>query len=113
MDKRLFNTQEAMAYLGMKRKAFDTLIAPVLKGKGVKVGTSILFERCDLDAAWETYKIGAGSERPQEKGDSSWGVQKRRASTKRPMVAGRSMPGTSAGAFASAVSRVMPKLKAT
>lgn len=68
MQKRGFNIQEAQAYLGVKRKFFDTNLAPLLADKGTRTRTAMIFERTDLDAAWETYKeankLLAGNERP-------------------------------------------------
>jgi len=56
MEKRNLNTQEAQHYLGVRRRFFESKIAPLLVGKGVRAGTSIVFERSDLDAAWDQYK---------------------------------------------------------
>lgn len=56
MEKRGFNTQEAQTYLGVRRRFFDTNIAPRLAGKGTRAGPSIIYERADLDAAWDDYK---------------------------------------------------------
>jgi len=55
MSKRCYSTQEALAYLGVRRRFFETAIRPLLAGKGVSAGTSIIYERADLDAAWDAY----------------------------------------------------------
>lgn len=56
MEKRGFTTQEAQAYLGVRRRFFDSNIAPLLVGKGTPAGPSTIYERTDLDAAWDAYK---------------------------------------------------------
>lgn len=52
-EKRCFTTQQAYAYLGLKRRSFDLYIAPLLEGKAIRIGVSRLYERCDLDRAWD------------------------------------------------------------
>lgn len=42
MEKRCFNTQEAMEYLGVKRRFFETTLAPTLEGKGIRAGRDAL-----------------------------------------------------------------------
>lgn len=63
MEKRGFTTQEAQAYLGVRRRFFDTNIAPRLAGKGTPAGPSIIYERVDLDAAWDDYKTSVAAVR--------------------------------------------------
>ena len=70
MEKRCFNQQEAREYLGVKRKFFDTHIAPRLQG--VKAGTSLIYEKADIDKAWEAYKLESGSGGPEVK---QWDAQ--------------------------------------
>jgi hypothetical protein len=72
MNKRGFNTAASIEYLGIKRRAFETHIMPLLAGKGTPCGNSVIYERTDLDAAWEQYKMASGSERP---GESKWAKQ--------------------------------------
>ena len=55
-NKRGYNAQESMAYLGIKRKAFDKFFRPYLIP--VKFGTSIVFDVIDLDAVMDDYKRG-------------------------------------------------------
>src|ERR1035437_8510165 len=82
--KRCFNTAEAIAYLGIKRRAFETHILPLIKAKRVRIGTCVVFEGQDLNTAWDSYKMEVGSERPEiSKGDKTWDAPKRSASIKR------------------------------
>lgn len=53
--KRGYTYAEAMAYLGIKRRAFDTHIRPRLPPP-TPCGTSRVYERTDLDQAWEQYR---------------------------------------------------------
>mgnify|MGYP000849829237 FL=1 len=53
-EKRGYAYAEAMAYLGLKRRAFDTHIRPRLPPP-TPCGTARVFERADLDRAWEAY----------------------------------------------------------
>ncbi len=55
MEKRGYTYAEAMAYLGLKRRAFDRHIRPRLPPP-TPCGTSRVFERTDLDRAWEEYR---------------------------------------------------------
>ena len=70
--KRGFNSQEAMAYLGVRRKAFDKYFRPKLIG--TKFGTSVIYDRLDLDNILEHYKSRNG--RPMLKGESKWAEDK-------------------------------------
>ena len=67
-NKRGYNAQESMAYLGIKRKAFDKFFRPYLIP--VKFGTSIVFDVIDLDAVMDDYK--RGNERLISKGEIIW-----------------------------------------
>jgi hypothetical protein len=55
MDKRGFTYAEARGYLGLKRRAFDRYIRPRLPPP-TPCGTCLVFERADLDRAWEQYR---------------------------------------------------------
>lgn len=76
-NKRGYNAQESMAYLGIKRKAFDKFFRPYLIP--VKFGTSIVFDVIDLDAVMDDYK--RGNERLISKGEIQW-AENKVASTK-------------------------------
>jgi hypothetical protein len=54
MEKRGYTYAEAMNYLGLRRKAFEKHIRPRLPPP-TPCGTSRVFERTDLDRAWEEY----------------------------------------------------------
>jgi len=54
MEKRGYTYAEAMSYLGLKRKAFEKHIRPRLLPP-TPCGTSRVFERADLDRAWDEY----------------------------------------------------------
>jgi len=71
--KRGFNAQEAMIYLGVKRKAFETHFRPFLNP--IRFGTSLLFDKVDLDRIWDDHK--RRNERLiTEKGETSWAENK-------------------------------------
>ena len=54
MEKRGYTYAEAINYLGLKRKAFEKHIRPRLPPP-TPCGTSRVFERTDLDRAWDEY----------------------------------------------------------
>ena len=55
MSKRGYSYGEALAYLGIKRRAFERHIRPRLPPP-TPCGTTLVFERADLDRAWEDYR---------------------------------------------------------
>ena len=55
VSKRGYSYAEAIAYLGIKRRAFERHIRPRLPPP-TPCGTSLVFERADLDRAWEDYR---------------------------------------------------------
>ena len=55
MEKRGFTYAEARDYLGLKRRAFEKYIRPRLPPP-TPCGTCLVFERTDLDRAWEAYR---------------------------------------------------------
>jgi len=59
-EKRGYTYAEAMAYLGLKRRAFDTHIRPRLPPP-TPCGTARVFEGADLDRAWEQYRASRGA----------------------------------------------------
>src|SRR5689334_20620604 len=67
--KRGFNCQEAMAYLGIKRKAFDRHIRP--RVEPIRIGNCLVFERFDLDRAFDDYRAERNG-RPGKKGGVEW-----------------------------------------
>jgi hypothetical protein len=63
MEKRGYRYVEAMNYLGLKRKAFERHIRPRLPAP-TPCGTSLVFERADLDRAWDEYRKARRSAGP-------------------------------------------------
>lgn len=101
MDKRGYNCQEAAHYLGIKRRAFDKLFRPFLTG--IHAGTSLIFDRFDLDRVLEEHKHR--NERPMEKGGITW-AELKLASTKISRTSGVSIGYTKALDFATVSSRL-------
>lgn len=102
--KRGYNAQEAMYYLGVKRKAFEKHFRPYLIP--MKFGTSIVFDVVDLDSILEDYK--RGNERLISKGEIIWADKV--ASTKTTKIDGASIKYTVAQDFES-VSKALKKRK--
>ena len=65
-EKRGYTYAEAMAYLGLKRRAFDAHIRPRLPSP-IPCGTTRVFERADLDRAWDEYCIAIRGQRRERK----------------------------------------------
>jgi hypothetical protein len=55
-DKRCYNKREATQYFGINLSSFQTYIEPELEGKGIKIGSCLVYEAYDLDMAWEAFK---------------------------------------------------------
>ena len=72
MDKRGYNFRETLAYLGVKRRAFDKHFRPYLTP--MRLGTCLVFDRFDLDRVLEDHKHRNG--RPVLKGDQTWADHK-------------------------------------
>ena len=105
MEKRGYNCQEALQYLGIKRRAFETYVRPYLVP--VRMGTCVVFDRIDLDRVLEDHKCR--NERPIEKGEMTWAEHKP-AFTKTSKDSGGSLRSTMALDFAT-VSSAMKKRK--
>lgn len=105
MEKRCFNQTEAMAYLGVKAKFFQTQIRPRLRG--IKAGVSMIYERAELDQAWENYKMAVCGAAQEEK---TWDVHQ--VSTKTKKVDLTLTRPTKVTAFANAASKVLSARKA-
>lgn len=54
--KRCYNKKEAIQYFGIDLSAFETYIEPELEGKGIAIGTCLVYEARDLDMAWDAFK---------------------------------------------------------
>jgi hypothetical protein len=109
-DKRGLNCQEAAAYLGVKRRAFERYIRPHLAS--VKLGTSVIFDRFDLDRVFEEYKGRSGRPSELKGGNTVWADQRCGAYTPPTTVPGVSTKSGKASVFDSTVSRIMRKRKA-
>src|SRR5262249_31790694 len=70
--KRGFTHAQAIAYLGIKRKAFERHIRP--RATPVRIGSCLIFERFDLDRAFDEYKAERNG-RPGTKGGIEWADQ--------------------------------------
>ncbi|MGD9787479.1 MAG: hypothetical protein AB7U30_05935 [Sulfuricellaceae bacterium] len=101
MTKRGYNCQEAAQYLGIKRRAFEKHFRPYLIG--IPCGTSVIFDRIDLDRVLEEHKQRNG--RPVMKGGITW-AEPKPASTKTSTVSGASIGYTKALDFATVSSRL-------
>ena len=55
--KRGFTRQEAMEYVGVKRRTWDTLWEPRLVG--MPQGVCVIFDRYDLDRVFDEFKAAA------------------------------------------------------
>ena len=104
MDKRGFNCQEALHYLGIKRRAFDKYFRPLLSP--IRLGTAVVFDRIDLDRVLEEHKSRNG--RPVEKGVDSW-AEHNPASIKTSKASGGLIRSSKAPDFAT-VSNALKKL---
>ena len=112
MEKRCYNTAESLDYLGIKRRSFEAHILPSLHGKGVRIGNCIVFEKIDLDHAWDSYKVSIGSEglRSRSKGEI-WGAEKK-SEFFRPVRAGSlSTEDIRGSAFDAAASQILQRRK--
>ena len=107
MDKRGFNCQEALAYLGVKRRAFDLHFRPYLTA--VRMGTAMVFDRVNLDRVLDEHKHRNGW--PCEEGDKSWADHKT-VSTVTSKVTGGSTRSIAERDFASVSARILKKGKA-
>ena len=105
INKRGYNLQEAMHYLGVKRKAFDKYYRPHLTS--MPFGTSIIFDVLDLDGVMNNYKHG--NERLISKGETEW-AENKVESTKTTKIDGASIKYTVAKDFES-VSKALKKRK--
>lgn len=112
--KRGFTKAEALSYLGVGRRFFDTHLMPYLKDKGVKAGTAVIFERSDLDSAWDRYKLLAGNERNNVGGTTQCRVQQStQVFTRKAAGHTKSMRTTKSSAFEAVVLNLCEKRKST
>jgi hypothetical protein len=69
-ERRGLNRQHAIDYLGVKSSYFDKEIRPKLTA--MRMGTSVVFDRQDLDIAFERIKLALGDVGPTVKGETQW-----------------------------------------
>ena len=123
--KRGLNQQEAMAYVGVKRRTWEANWAPRLTG--LHQGVCLIYDKQDLDRLFDEMKAEAQTEqpapqdaandsahnaarngRPTEKGRNTWAKDKR-VSTPTKTTPGKLTSGGAVSDFASAVSLVLQK----
>ena len=122
--KRGLNSAEAMEYLGMRRRTFESTVRPHLTA--LRLGTSLVFDVQDLDRVFDEMKQQSGvpavddaepgaaqnarwNGRPvARKGEKRW-AETHGASTPTKRAPGRSTSTGEALDFASAASRVLRK----
>jgi hypothetical protein len=69
-ERRGLNRQQAITYLGIKGTYFDKTIRPKLHA--IKMGTSVIFDRHELDSIFDEIMISDGDVGPPEKGFEKW-----------------------------------------
>jgi hypothetical protein len=126
--KRGLSYAEAMAYVGVKRRTFDAAWRPRLSV--MHQGTSLIFDRNDLDRVFDELKSGKAidetaqdraqptrqgengdrNERPPMKGVATW-ADEYRVSNPRAKDGGGSTSATQALDFTGVASRILRKRK--
>ncbi len=109
--KRGLNKTEAMDYHGVKLKFFNLHVMPLLKDRAVKAGISLIFQRKDLDDAWERYTLTADGNRALDtpKREKVWHEQNSPVSASKKTARTGSTLGTENSAFLSVVSGLTSK----
>jgi len=117
-DRRGLSYREAMAYVGVRRRTFDELWRPRLKP--IRAGTSLVFDRRELDALFDEMKDAqpsGGALSPVQdnapdgavtarRGGGAW--ETRRAGSRPKATApGLSTSDMPAGGFTAAASKVL------
>ncbi|MBI3222299.1 MAG: hypothetical protein HYZ46_04335 [Nitrosomonadales bacterium] len=69
-ERRGLNRQDAIDYLGIKGTYFDKEIRPLLRAR--KMGTSMVFDRLELDSVFEQIMLVGGDVGPTVKGATQW-----------------------------------------
>ena len=126
-NKLALNCAEAMSYLNVRRRTFETVFLPLLSP--IRLGTSKLFEVTDLNCAWElvkqrrtttksedaspapTHNVHRNGRPTSMKGEHTW-AETHGASTPTKTVPGKLTSGGAALDFASAASTVLGRRKA-
>jgi hypothetical protein len=105
--KRGLTQQEAMAYVGVKRRTWEANWAPRLTG--IHQGVCLIYDRQDLDKLFDAIKAEAAGEQPPKEQD---GAKDKRVSTPTKTTPGKLTSGGAVSDFASAVSLVLKRQKA-
>jgi hypothetical protein len=69
-DRRGLNRQESISYLGVKGTYFDKDIRPLLHAR--RMGTSMVFDRIELDTVFDRLMLVGGDVGPTVKGATQW-----------------------------------------
>jgi hypothetical protein len=102
-ERRGLNRQQAIDYLGIKGTFFDKKIRPKLQG--IKMGTSVIFDRLELDTVFDQIMLVGGDVGPTEKGATQW-PKKPREYLKHKTDAGGSIRPTKELDFRDALKRI-------
>ena len=129
--KRGLTQQEAMAYVGVKRRTWEALWLPRLVG--IQQGVCLIFDKNDLDRVFDDFKRDAEGRlpedaandsdhgqaqnaarngRPTEKGRNTWAKKCGASTPKKTPTPGKLTSGGAALDFASAASLVMKRRNA-
>jgi hypothetical protein len=102
-ERRGLNRQQAIDYLGIKGTYFDKEVRPLLHAQ--KMGTSMVFDRYELDSVFDQIMLAAGDVGPNEKGITQW-PKEPQASWKHKTVAGESTKPTKELDFKDVLKRI-------
>ena len=115
--KRGLTQQEAMAYVGVKRRTWEANWAPRLTG--IHQGVCLIYDRQDLDKLFDAIKAEAANDsahnaarngRPsQEKGRNTWAKARGVSTPTKTTTPGKLTSGGAVSDFASAASLVLKK----
>jgi hypothetical protein len=127
--KRGLTQQEAMAYVGVKRRTWEANWAPHLTG--IHQGVCLIYDRQDLDNLFDAIKAEAAGDqptekdaandsahnaarngRPEQKGRNTWAKAHGVSTLTKATTPGKLTSGGVVSDFASAVSLVMKKRNA-
>lgn len=102
-ERRGLNRQQAIDYLGIKGTHFDKEIRPKLRG--IKMGTSMVFDRLELDTIFDQIMLVVGDVGPTVKGVTQWPKEPREL-LKQKTVAGESIRPTKELDFRDVLKRI-------
>lgn len=108
-NKRSYNKKEAVQYFGIDLSAFETYIEPELEGKGITIGTCLVYEVYDLDKAWETFKKKAKRKASSPTSPPQAEAQAPTKKARAPLKGAMPSPEKSSAAWNAAVKKVLSK----